>query len=315
MRSYFYSLILLYFLFNFVNAKVEEKQSKIKEKQSNSIDEEEKIDEKVDFSHGYGTDIDWVQWNEAVSIALDLNKPIFLLIHKTWCGACQALKKSFASSNKREELIELSKQFVMVNVEDDDEPEEEEYAPDGRYIPRLFILNKEGHPLEVDNSKNYPNNKQYFPQVPDVIRAMKLGLKKFEGVEEEDKIVEEGKEKKDEKVKEKELKVVEILLEDKEKDKTKKEDKKKQTGGCPHASGKAAKKAEEEAKTKKTVKDKNVETKKENDKKVKEKVKDGGTKKDGGAKKEKTAEKTKKSKEDKEKPKKTEKKKKEKEEL
>jgi len=52
------------------------------------------------------------------------------------------LKKSFASSNKREELVELSKQFVMVNVEDDDEPEEEEYAPDGRYIPRLFILSR-----------------------------------------------------------------------------------------------------------------------------------------------------------------------------
>uniref|UniRef100_A0A915LMA3 Thioredoxin domain-containing protein n=1 Tax=Meloidogyne javanica TaxID=6303 RepID=A0A915LMA3_MELJA len=137
---------------------------------SNSINEDEnqKIEEKeVDLSNGFGTDIDWVQWNDAVSIALDLNKPIFLLIHKTWCGACQALKKSFASSNKREELVELSKQFVMVNVEDDDEPEEEEYAPDGRYIPRLFILNKEGHPLTVDNAKNYPKNKQYFPQVPD----------------------------------------------------------------------------------------------------------------------------------------------------
>uniref|UniRef100_A0A915P0L8 Thioredoxin domain-containing protein n=1 Tax=Meloidogyne floridensis TaxID=298350 RepID=A0A915P0L8_9BILA len=310
MRFFFSSFILLYFLFYFVIAKVEEKRP-IKEKQSNSINEDEnqKIEEKeVDLSNGFGTDIDWVQWNDAVSIALDLNKPIFLLIHKTWCGACQALKKSFASSNKREELIELSKQFVMVNVEDDDEPEEEEYAPDGRYIPRLFILNKEGHPLAVDNAKNYPKNKQYFPQVPDVIIAMKLGLKKLEGQEEEEDVVEEEKEvKKDEKVKEKELK-----------EKAKKEENKKPaSGGCPHAAGKAAKKAEEEAKKKKVVKDKNVETKKEADKKVKEKVKDGAKKEKEGAKKEKqkTTEKTKKSKEDKEKPKKTEKKKKEKEEL
>uniref|UniRef100_A0A914KYE9 Thioredoxin domain-containing protein n=1 Tax=Meloidogyne incognita TaxID=6306 RepID=A0A914KYE9_MELIC len=307
MRFFFSSFILLYFLFYFVIAKVEEKRP-IKEKQSNSINEDEnqKIEEKeVDLSNGFGTDIDWVQWNDAVSIALDLNKPIFLLIHKTWCGACQALKKSFASSNKREELVELSKQFVMVNVEDDDEPEEEEYAPDGRYIPRLFILNKEGHPLTVDNAKNYPKNKQYFPQVPDVIIAMKLGLKKFEGPEEEEVVIEEEKEvKKDGKVKEKELK-----------EKTKKEEKKPASGGCPHAAGKAAKKAEEEAKKKKVVKDKNVETKKEADKKVKEKVKDGAKKEKEGAKKEKqkTTEKTK-SKEDKEKPK-TEKKKKEKEEL
>ncbi|CAK5010414.1 unnamed protein product [Meloidogyne enterolobii] len=211
MRFFFSSFILLYFLY-FVIAKVEEKRP-IKEKQSNSVNEDEnqKIEEKeVDLSNGFGTDIDWVQWNDAVSIALDLNKPIFLLIHKTWCGACQALKKSFASSNKREELVELSKQFVMVNVEDDDEPEEEEYAPDGRYIPRLFILNKEGHPLTVDNAKNYPNNKQYFPQVPDVIIAMKLGLKKFEGPEEGEEVVDEEKEvKKDEKVKEKEVKVFE----------------------------------------------------------------------------------------------------------
>ena len=52
--------------------------------------------------------------------------------------------------------------------------------------------------MAVDNGKNYPNNKQYFPQVPDVIRAMKLGLKKFE--EPEGK----SEEEKDEKVEEKE---------------------------------------------------------------------------------------------------------------
>lgn len=28
----------------------------------------------------------------------------------------------------------------MINLEGDDEPEEKEYAPDGRYIPRLYFL-------------------------------------------------------------------------------------------------------------------------------------------------------------------------------
>lgn len=85
-------------------------------------------------------EIDWVEWTQAESIALDLDRPVFLLIHKTWCGACGQLKKSFQTTPKKEDLIELSKQFVMTNVEDDDEPEGEKYAPDGAYIPRLFFF-------------------------------------------------------------------------------------------------------------------------------------------------------------------------------
>ena len=40
---------------------------------------------------------------------------------------------------------------------------------------------KKGQPLAVDNKKNYPSNQQYFPQVPDVIKAMKKGLELFSG--------------------------------------------------------------------------------------------------------------------------------------
>lgn len=38
---------------------------------------------------GFGEDIDWVKWDESVETALEQNKPIFLLIHKTWCHACR----------------------------------------------------------------------------------------------------------------------------------------------------------------------------------------------------------------------------------
>ncbi|KAE9412171.1 hypothetical protein Angca_001807, partial [Angiostrongylus cantonensis] len=43
------------------------------------------------LSHGFGEDIDWVPWENAVEKALDTNKPIFLLIHKTWCHACKGI--------------------------------------------------------------------------------------------------------------------------------------------------------------------------------------------------------------------------------
>lgn len=43
---------------------------------------------------GFGDDIDWIPWENAIETALDRNKPIFLLIHKTWCHACKGnLKK------------------------------------------------------------------------------------------------------------------------------------------------------------------------------------------------------------------------------
>lgn len=51
---------------------------------------------------------------------------------QSWCGACKRLGPHFAASN---EILERSKNFVMINVQDDDDPHDSKYQP-GSLRPR-----------------------------------------------------------------------------------------------------------------------------------------------------------------------------------
>lgn len=239
-------------------------------------------------------EIDWVEWSQSESIALDLDRPIFFLIHKTWCGACGLLKKSFQTSTQKDALIELSKKFVMTNVEDDDEPEGEKYAPDGAYIPRLFffglffelfflnLLDKYGERLEVNNKKNYPLNAYYFPKLEFVIEAMKEALKlNFLTIEERKELLKKSEEEKEseettKKAEKKENKKESTLKTDSEKTKdpnkeTKKlESKDKSDSKKETKKSKDLKESNQKSKSKDKIKDNQKETKKSNTEKLKD---------------------------------------------
>ncbi|CAI5456059.1 unnamed protein product [Caenorhabditis angaria] len=148
-----------------------------------------KEEEVENLAHGFPTAIEWVSFDKSIGIAKDLNKPIFFLIHKTWCGACKALQRELKSSAKTDELILLSRKFVMVNVEDDDEPEDAKYAPDGGYIPRILFLDTDGNPLKTNNEQKYRNNKYFYPLAAQIIDGMERALLEF--ASDEPKSVEE----------------------------------------------------------------------------------------------------------------------------
>lgn len=65
-------------------------------------------------SNGFGTDIDWLSWEDMKSFDYKSNtKPIMYVFSKPWCGACKRLKAEFTGPEGGK-ITDMSKDFVMV---------------------------------------------------------------------------------------------------------------------------------------------------------------------------------------------------------
>jgi len=136
-----------------------------------------------DLARGFNENIDWVALEEGQKQAAESNKPLMVLIHKSWCGACKALKSQFGPSK---EIEELSKKFVMVNLEDEEEPGDKKFSPDGGYIPRILFFDTTGEiRKDIYNEAGNPNYKFYYPKADDVVSGMKNALKKLTNIDED----------------------------------------------------------------------------------------------------------------------------------
>ncbi|XP_071953824.1 thioredoxin domain-containing protein 12-like [Antedon mediterranea] len=134
------------------------------------------------LGRGFGDNIDWKTMDEGLQLAKESDTPMMLLIHKTWCGACKALKPKFAASS---DIQQLSENFVMVNVEDDEEPKDSKYTPDGGYIPRILFLEPNGNVRDdIVNTVGNERYKYYYPSADHVVLAMRNALKKIKSNDE-----------------------------------------------------------------------------------------------------------------------------------
>jgi len=128
----------------------------------------------TDYARGWGKNIKWVSLKEGQRLAREQNKPAMIVIHKTWCRACKALKPRFAASN---EISKLSSDFVMINVEDDEEPKNAEFKPDGGYIPRILFMDASGQVLPEQTNHNSTQWKYFYGETQSILESMRRVLK------------------------------------------------------------------------------------------------------------------------------------------
>lgn len=123
---------------------------------------------------GWNDRIAWRGLDEGLREAKQSGMPVMMVVHTSWCGNCQRLKKTFNSDPK---LEQLSEQFVMVHLDQDEHPEAALYGPDGQYIPRVMFLDGDGKVDQQLQNPNRPDKFRFFytPQ-EDLVASMRQAL-------------------------------------------------------------------------------------------------------------------------------------------
>lgn len=128
-----------------------------------------------ELARGWGDDIKWVTLDKAREMSMKDNKPVMVIIHKTWCGACKSLKREVA---KAKALATFSSNLVMVNLEDDEEPKDSSFTPDGGYVPRIFFLSAATQKVETSiiNAQGNKEYKYFYYDTGHLLDSMKMAV-------------------------------------------------------------------------------------------------------------------------------------------
>uniref|UniRef100_A0A2K6SVM5 Thioredoxin domain containing 12 n=1 Tax=Saimiri boliviensis boliviensis TaxID=39432 RepID=A0A2K6SVM5_SAIBB len=103
---------------------------------------------------GFGDHIHWRTLEDGKKEAAASGLPLMVIIHKSWCGACK----------------------------DEEEPKDEDFSPDGGYIPRILFLDPSGkvHP-EIINENGNPSYKYFYVSAEQVVQGMKEAQERLTG--------------------------------------------------------------------------------------------------------------------------------------
>lgn len=99
---------------------------------------------------GFNDDgINWLRLDEGLRRAKTEDKPVFLLVHATWCPRCREYREQFFDS--RVDAFADKVVFVLID-QDQEEHFADQFKPDGAYIPRSMIVKPDGTLVPEINS-------------------------------------------------------------------------------------------------------------------------------------------------------------------
>ena len=123
---------------------------------------------------GWNDAIAWRGFEEGLAEAQSTGRPLMMVVHTSWCSKCRALKGEF---NANPTIEELSRDFIMVHVDQDLVPQATLYAPDGTYIPRVMFLDADGKlDRELANPQRSGRFRYFYTPQEDLVGTMREAL-------------------------------------------------------------------------------------------------------------------------------------------
>eukprot|EP01065_Artemidia_motanka_P039567 TRINITY_DN48539_c0_g1_i1.p1 TRINITY_DN48539_c0_g1~~TRINITY_DN48539_c0_g1_i1.p1 ORF type:complete len:177 (+),score=48.25 TRINITY_DN48539_c0_g1_i1:53-583(+) len=129
-----------------------------------------------ELGRGFGRDLDWRTLSDGLAEAAEFDRPVMLVLHKSWCSECRRLGEEFATSRGIERRADS---FVLVNCMNEDPGcESSYYMPDGGYVPRILFLDSGGRVLEeLTAPGGVPQYKYFYSSATQVVKGMDRAAK------------------------------------------------------------------------------------------------------------------------------------------